>query len=90
MHYYRRQAYEVAAICLGQPTPEGTIIHHVDENPENNAPGNLMLFPGHSEHSTYHQRVIKLQKAGTTYDPVAVAIACGAVRVPDPPHVINL
>lgn len=37
------------------PIPEGYDIHHKNENPKNNDPGNLQLIPS-EEHNAYHQR----------------------------------
>jgi len=90
MHYYRRQSYEVAAICLGQPVPQGWVIHHLNENPRDNRPENLILFRSPSDHSTYHVRLIDLQQKDPQADAIRVALENGAVVLPSPPHPIEL
>lgn len=90
MHYHRRQAYEVAAICLGQPLPQGWIVHHVDENPKNNEPSNLLLFRNQSAHCCYHQRLLEIQAIDPQADATLVALANGAEALPIPPRPIVL
>jgi hypothetical protein len=90
MHYYRRQCYEVAAICLGQPVPKGWVIHHIDENPRNNNPGNLMLFVSARAHSKYHQLLLKLQRGAKRVNEIQLALKSGALMLPLPPHQIEL
>lgn len=90
MHYYRRQSYEVAAICLGQPLPKGWVIHHLNENPRDNRPENLILFRSPADHSTYHVRLIDLQQKDPQADAIRVALENGAVVLPSPPHPIEL
>lgn len=84
VHFHRRRAYEVAAICLGQPTPQGSIIHHLDENPSNNQPRNLVLFPSQRHHSTYHQRLLAIQRANLEVDTIQLAIESGGRVLPQP------
>jgi hypothetical protein len=90
MHYFRRQSYEVAAICLGQPLPRLWVIHHLDENPENNEPSNLLLFRHQSAHAGFHQQVLKLQRAGQAVDVRALAIELGGRPMPEPPQPLDL
>ena len=35
---------------IGRCLVEGEVVHHVDENPANNAPDNLRLFSSQAEH----------------------------------------
>jgi len=90
MHYYRRQAYEVAAICLGQPVPKGWIIHHVNANPRDNRPENLLLFESQGEHAAYHILLIDLRQTDPQVDSIRVALENGAQALPSPPHPIEL
>jgi hypothetical protein len=85
MHYHRRQAYEVAAICLGQPLPQGWIVHHADENPTNNDPSNLMVFESQKAHAGFHQQLLKLLHEGKTVDASQLALRSGAQWLPPPP-----
>ena len=85
MHYFRRQSYEVAAICTGQPLPQGTVIHHLDENPKNNAPENLVLFPSLSDHTRFHMLLLKLQREGSEVEPIHLALRSGGRALPQPP-----
>lgn len=90
MHYYRRQSYEVAAICLGQPLAPGWVIHHLDEDPTNNAPENLLLFPSQGPHAHYHQQLLKTQRQGLAVDAILLAKETGGQVLPRPPHPIVL
>lgn len=90
LHYYRRQSYEVTAICLGQPVPQGWVIHHVDENPRNNQPENLMLFQSAQAHSRHHVLLLRLQRAGRQVDKTHAALESGAQMLPLPPNPIEL
>ncbi len=50
-----RLSHCVAESYLGRFLYPGEIIHHIDENPHNNLPENLYLFPSLAEHSRYHR-----------------------------------
>lgn len=84
MHYFRRQSYEVAAICLQQPLPRGWVIHHLDENPENNQPENMILFPSQRNHARFHQMQLAIQRSGKTTDAIQLALENGGVKLPLP------
>lgn len=43
--------------ALGRYVPAGADIHHVDENPGNNAGSNLVLCPDSAYHKLLHQRL---------------------------------
>ena len=90
MHYYRRQAYEVAAICLGHPLPQGMIIHHLDENPKNNNPYNLYLFENQGDHARFHLRLRTLRRTGQPVDATRIASENGGRALPRPPAPIRL
>jgi hypothetical protein len=90
MHYYRRQSYEVAAICLGYPLPQGMIIHHLDENPRNNNPDNLCLFENQGDHARFHLRLHNLQRTGQKVDAIQTALENGGRELPPPPAPISL
>jgi hypothetical protein len=86
MHYYRRQSYEVAAICLGQPVLKGWVIHHMDEIPENNSPENLILFSSQTLHAVYHGQLSVNQRKGQIVDAIQLALKTGGHQLPPPPH----
>lgn len=90
MHYYRRQCYEVAAICFGQPLEQGKVIHHINENPRDNRPENLLVFPSLAAHAGYHTRLLRRLQKGHEVDAIQYALRNGAVRLPPPPHPILL
>lgn len=89
LHYYRRQSYEIAAICFGQPLPRGWAIHHLDENPENNNPENLWVFPDVGSHARFHQQLLRLLRQGGQVDPIQILQENGAVPLPRPPAPIE-
>ncbi|HYW25768.1 MAG TPA: winged helix-turn-helix transcriptional regulator [Terriglobales bacterium] len=85
MHWYRRESYEVAAICLGHPLHPAWVIHHVDENPHNNDPSNLVLFQSQGDHLRLHQRLQMLRRRGAPLDAIRMALESGGLRLPPPP-----
>lgn len=46
----------VAERALGKPLPRGAEVHHVDENPANNASANLVICPDTGYHKLLHRR----------------------------------
>lgn len=84
VHYFRRQSYEVAAICLKMPVPKGHVIHHIDENPKNNHPTNLMIFPNNSLHTKFHQLVLKNRWRVDSKEAIQKALEIGGVLLPKP------
>lgn len=84
LHKYRRQTYEVAAICLKKPVPEGHVIHHRDENPKNNHPSNLVIFPSASLHMKFHQRVLSLRLKVDSEEAIQHLLEIGGVPLPQP------
>jgi len=46
----------LAEKALGRALPPGVQVHHVDENPANNAPSNLVICPDAAYHKLLHQR----------------------------------
>lgn len=50
----------IAALCLGRLLLPGEVVHHVDENPENNDPTNLIVFPSNGVHLAVHYLLSKL------------------------------
>lgn len=44
----------VAEKCLGRSLDENEVIHHINENKNDNSPVNLMVFANHAEHMKYH------------------------------------
>lgn len=50
--------------ALGKYIPTESIVHHVDENPGNNAPTNLVVCPDQAYHKLLHQRATALSACG--------------------------
>jgi len=46
----------IAEKAVGGRLPKGTEVHHVDENPFNNSPDNLVICPSAAYHKLLHQR----------------------------------
>lgn len=40
---------------LGRPLTSEEVVHHIDEDPANNAPENLFLFPTRGTHRSFHE-----------------------------------
>jgi len=56
----------VAEDKLGRELLPGEVVHHVDHNPRNNHPDNLMVFKTNAYHSGFHRGVkCKLLEDGT-------------------------
>lgn len=51
-----REHVKVVELVLGKPLPAGAIVHHWDENPRNNTPSNLAVFPSEAYHKLIHRR----------------------------------
>lgn len=41
---------------LGRPLEPGEVVHHIDENPKNNSPENLIVFVSQQYHQQWHRR----------------------------------
>ncbi len=52
----------IAERALGKPLPSKAVVHHVDENPSNNCPDNLVICENNAYHRLIHarQRVVEL------------------------------
>jgi hypothetical protein len=85
MNKYRRESYEVVAICLGRPLPPGWVIHHLDENHKNNDPSNICLFESQAVHCRFHQQLLALQLEGNSGEAIQMALENGARWLPPPP-----
>lgn len=63
----RRTVYlhvEVGEKALGKALPQGAEMHHVDGDPKNNTPTNLVICPNHEYHMLLHQRQRALSACG--------------------------
>lgn len=49
---------------LGKRLPKGAVVHHVNHNPSDNRPSNLVVCPSNGYHSLIHQREIALAACG--------------------------
>jgi hypothetical protein len=81
----RRMSWQVAAICLGHPLPNDWIVHHMDNNPGNNDPDNIWIFPDRKSHSRYHMELTRNRYKGLASDTTQMALGSGAVKLPPPP-----
>ena len=55
----------IAERVLGHPLPPNAVIHHVDGNIKNNAPGNLVICQNHAEHRLMHHKKARLDDTGS-------------------------
>lgn len=53
---------------VGRPLEKGEVVHHIDGNPRNNHPDNLMVFPTQSEHLEWHRENDKRYGGGQFHD----------------------
>ena len=51
---------KIAEKALGKKLPAGAVVHHLDENPSNNDPRNLVICPSEKYHKLLHHRTLKL------------------------------
>lgn len=51
----RHEHRVVAESILGRPLSPGEVVHHEDENKQNNDPSNLIVFPGQADHARHHK-----------------------------------
>lgn len=55
---------QVAERVLGKPLPTGAEIHHINGDPQDNRPANLVICPNHEYHMLLHQRERALDACG--------------------------
>ena len=66
----------VAEQALGKPLPPGAEVHHINGDPADNSPGNLVICPNHEYHMLIHQRERSLNACGDpSFRPCRI---CGA------------
>jgi len=54
----------VAEKALGKPMPPGAVVHHIDENKQNNVSTNLVICPSSTYHQLIHVRMRALAACG--------------------------
>lgn len=82
---HRYEVVQIAAICLGRPLAKGWVVHHQDENPTNNDPANLWLFPGGREHGRYHAQRRESLRQADGVDAILLVSRNGGLKLPAPP-----
>ena len=60
----RRTHILMAEKAIGRQIPNGACVHHVNENPADNSPGNLVLCPSAAYHKLLHRRADALRECG--------------------------
>lgn len=78
-----RDVYEhvaVAETALGRRLPKGAHVHHIDENPRNNAPSNLVICQSAGYHKLLHLRA-RIVRAGGDPDTQRVCSRCRRVKL---------
>jgi len=69
----------IAERALGRPLPKGAEVHHVDEDPANNLPSNLVICQDHAYHMLIHYRT-RVRRAGGNPDTDGVCRSCGRAK----------
>ena len=59
----KRNYVRIAERVLGRSLPEGAVVHHVDQNRDNNLNNNLVILQNQQEHMALHRR-LRILKAG--------------------------
>jgi hypothetical protein len=54
----------IAGQALGRPLPLGSVVHHVDENKDNNFNNNLVICESYGYHRILHMRIDALKATG--------------------------
>lgn len=60
----RAEHVVIAERALGRPMPPTAVVHHIDGNPLNNMPGNLVICPSQAYHMELHRRMRALEACG--------------------------
>jgi len=60
-----RENRAVAERVLGKPLPSTCVVHHWDENIENNEPSNLVICENDAYHNLLHARMRRLRDTGS-------------------------
>jgi hypothetical protein len=58
---------EIAAQTLGRALRKGECVHHIDENPRNNTPENLMVFRSKADHARHHAGALPIPCGDGTF-----------------------
>lgn len=83
-------AAQIVEVCLGYKPPKDSVNHHMDENPKNNDPSNLRVFPSLKEHGRYHVQLLVLQRQGVAADASQLARENGGLELPPLPDGFEL
>ena len=61
---YQYEHIKIAETVLGERLPKGAQVHHVDCNPSNNNPSNLVICPNQQYHRLLHRRSLAFDACG--------------------------
>jgi hypothetical protein len=64
-HTTKLEHHILAEKALGHALPPGAVVHHVNENPSNNGPGNLVICQDDTYHKLLHARKRRLEDTGS-------------------------
>ena len=56
------RAWIVMEKMIARPVTKGEIVHHENEDPRDDAPSNLRLFPNVEAHSSYHSKLVSFRQ----------------------------
>ncbi len=61
---YIQEHVLIAEKALGKRLPKNACVHHIDCDPTNNKPSNLLICPDHAYHMLIHKRTRAYEKSG--------------------------
>lgn len=89
---YQSQRYwagRIAETCLGRQLQRGEVVHHVDENPQNNDPSNLIVFPSNGPHLRAHWLLLQSPPPVTRETAIRVALENGGQALRRPASLVG-
>src|SRR5262245_9415323 len=62
MAHSRSRYRQIAATKIGRPLQEGETVHHINCDPTDNHPNNLLVLPSRTKHQLLHREIERLAR----------------------------